>query len=241
VSFDVVRQVRVFEPYLQYVELTLSGAAIQRHRVRVPLALQNLGAATDLAGRLRTTFDLVEKSSQLSSKVIEGELHEIRKNFTPSLGKDHGRVVLKSAKAHLLNRLAELRKKLEEHQKRVQTELQAKLDESQKHVVEYYLPLARQNPPDAVLGQLLTPEPSHDDLRNWIESQLREVFPDAKKLVKKMSLEERFKDVTFETLNRPDFLESVKSAFPRVDWEKAYKEFKAAGENTAAEKARLIG
>src|SRR5262249_24738678 len=109
-----------------------------------------------------------------------------------------------------------------------------KLDESRKHVVDYYLPLARQNPPDAVLGQLLRPEPTEDDLRTWIESQLVEVFPDAKKLVKKMSLEERFKDVTFETLNHPDFLESVKDAFPRVDWEKAYEEFKAAGETTTA-------
>ena len=32
VKFDVVRQVRVFEPYLQYVELYLAGAAVQRQR-----------------------------------------------------------------------------------------------------------------------------------------------------------------------------------------------------------------
>ena len=36
--------------------------------------------------------------------------------------------------------------------------------------------------------------------------------------------------MTFETLNREDFLESVKEAFPGVDWDKAYSEFKAAGE-----------
>lgn len=233
VRFDVARQVRVFEPYLQYVELTLSGAAIQRHRIRVPRALQSLGAANDLAGRLRTTFDLVEKSSQLSSKGIEDELNEIRKNFTPSLGKDHGRVVLKSAKPHLVKRLADLRKKLEEHQKKVESELQAKLDESRQQVLEYYLPLAQKNPPDALLGQLLTPQPDDRDIRKWIDVELKGVFPAAKDLVQKMSLEERFKDVTFETLDRPDFLESVKSAFPRVDWEKAYEEFKAAGETTA--------
>ncbi len=53
VKFDVVRQVRVFEPYLQYVELTLSGAAIQRHRVRIPQPIQQLGSSKDLEGRLR--------------------------------------------------------------------------------------------------------------------------------------------------------------------------------------------
>ena len=48
-----------------------------------------------------------------------------------------------------------------------------------------------------------------------------------------MKLEERYKDVTFETLNREDFLDSVKAAFPDVDWQKAYSEFKAAGQSEA--------
>jgi hypothetical protein len=50
-----------------------------------------------------------------------------------------------------------------------------------------------------------------------------------------MKLDERYKDVTFETLNRNDFLESVKDAFPNVDWDKAYSEFKAAGQSESEE------
>lgn len=45
-----------------------------------------------------------------------------------------------------------------------------------------------------------------------------------------MQLDVRYKDVTFETLNREDFLKTIKAAFPQVDWEKAYSEFRAAGE-----------
>jgi hypothetical protein len=152
VKFDVVRQVRVFEPYLQYVELSLTGAAIQRHRVRIPKELQNLGTSKDLEGKLKTTFDLIEKGSSMSSKGLEDELNEIRKNFTPSLGKDHGRVVLKSAKPHLVKRVTELRTKLEAHRVKVEAELQARLDDSKKQVVDYYLPLVKANPPDALLG-----------------------------------------------------------------------------------------
>jgi hypothetical protein len=95
VRFDLARQVRVFEPYLQYVELSLTGAAIQRHRLAIPASIQKLSGSKDLEGRLRTTFDLIEKGGKLSSKPFENALNEIRKNFTPSLGKDHGRVVLK--------------------------------------------------------------------------------------------------------------------------------------------------
>lgn len=230
VKFDVVRQVRVFEPYLQYVELSLTGAAVQRHRVRIPKELQNLGASKDLEGKLKTTFDLIEKGSSMSSKALEDDLNEIRKNFTPSLGKDHGRVVLKSAKPHLMKRITELREKLEAHQKRVESELQSKLDESRNQVANYYLPLAKANPPDALLGSLLNPSADDAAIRSWIEEVLGKVFPSAKDLIHKMVLEDRYKDVTFETLNRPDFLESVKAAFPRIDWDKPFNDFKAAGE-----------
>lgn len=232
VMFDVVRQVRVFEPYLQYVELSLTGAAVQRHRVRIPKELQNLGTSKDLEGKLKTTFDLIEKGSSMSSKGLEDELNELRKNFTPSLGKDHGRVVLKSAKPHLTKRISELRTKLEAHQKKVEAELQAKLDDSKKQVVDYYIPLAKASPPDALLGSLLSPSTDEDSIRSWIEEVISKVFPSAKVLIHKMVLEERYKDVTFETLNRPDFLDSVKTAFPRINWDKAHNEFIAAGETS---------
>lgn len=230
VKFEVVRQVRVFEPYLQYVETSLTGAALQRKRVRIPKHLLTLGTSKDLEGKLKTTFDLIEKGGSLSSKAIEDELNDIRKNFTPSLGKDHGRVLLKNAKPRFEERIAELQNKLKAHQERVEAELQSKLEESRNQVVGYYLPLAKANPPDELIGGSLTSEISEGEIRKWIDSLLASVFPSAESLINKMTLEVRFKDVTFETLNHEDFLESVKQAFPRVDWEKAYNEFRAAGE-----------
>lgn len=234
VSFDVVRQVRVFEPYLQYVELSLTGAAIQRHRLAIPPSIQKMGASKELENRLRTTFDLIEKGSKLSSKPLEDALNEIRKNFTPSLGKDHGRVVLKAAKPVLVERLAEFRNKLTEYQLKVKAELQGHLEKSREEVINYFLPQVIDSPPDALRGQLLSPTPSEEDANRWLGSELDRVFPTTDELIQEMKLEERFKDVTFETLNRKDFLESVKLAFPNVDWDKAYSEFKAAGESASA-------
>lgn len=228
VQFDVARQVRVFNAYLQYVELKLSGAAIQRHRLAIPPSIQKLGGSKDLENRLKTTFDLIEKGSKLSSKALEDTLNRVRRDFTPSLGKDHGRVVLKAAKPHLERKLEDFRDQLTEHQKRVQSELQGQLDESRKQIVDYFLPIVIANPPDAMLGQLLNV--SDDDARDWLDAQLVRVFPDAASLVQKMELDIRYKDVTFETLNQEDFFEAVEAAFPRVDWDKAYSEFRAAGE-----------
>ena len=230
VPFDLARQVRVFNAYLQYVELKLSGAAIQRHRLAIPPNILKLGGSQDLEGRLRTTFDLIEKDGKLSSKRLEDELNEIRKNFTPSLGKDHGRVVLKSAKPHLEKRLATFKANLDAHQKTVAEGLQGQLDASRQQIIDYYLQRVIDNPPDAMLGQLLHENPAEQDAQLWLDAELNRVFPAADALIQKMQLDVRYKDVTFETLNREDFLESVKAAFPRVDWDKAYAEFRAAGE-----------
>ena len=215
------------------MELSLTGAAIQRHRMAIPEKIQKLGGSKELESRLRTTFELIEKGSKLSSKPLEDALNEIRKNFTPSLGKDHGRVVLKAAKPHLVTRLEEFRVKLEAHQAAVAGDLQRHLDTSREQIVAYYLPRVMEAKPDALLGQSLNGQVSEAAAKGWLHGELDKVFPSAESLILEMKLEERYKDVTFETLNRDDFLDSVKNAFPGVDWEKAYKEFQAAGQSEA--------
>jgi hypothetical protein len=78
--------------------------------------------------------------------------------------------------------------------------------------------------------ELIVDNITEDDAERWLEGELFKVVPLAESLVKNMTLEVRYKDVTFETLDRKDFLESVKKVFPSIDWDKAYSEFKAAGE-----------
>ncbi|WP_431266996.1 hypothetical protein [Dankookia sp. P2] len=90
------------------------------------------------------------------------------------------------------------------------------------------------NPPDKFRGQLLSPNPTDDHARRWLRQQLESVIPKADELIKKMELKQTYKDVTFETLNKPDFLQSLWEAFPAVDWDKAYNEFQAAGEAASA-------
>jgi hypothetical protein len=191
VKFDVARQVRVFNAYLQYVELKLSGAAIQRLRLAIPKSIQKLGGSEGLEGRLKTTFELIEKGGKLSSKNLEEKLNEIRKNFTRSLGKDHGRVTLKTSKPYLDKRLGAFQKELEAHQLQVAKELQKHLDESRKQVVDYYLLKVVKSPPDVLLGR--STEFSEEGARTWLESELDRVFPKADALIQKMQLDIRYK------------------------------------------------
>ena len=61
-------------------------------------------------------------------------------------------------------------------------------------------------PPDALAGRLLTDNPTEEDAKRWLTSQLDGVFPKAEDLILHMKLEQSYKDVTFETLNKPEFL-----------------------------------
>jgi hypothetical protein len=114
------------------------------------------------------------------------------------------------------------------HQEKVEKELQGQLDESRKQIVDYFVPRVVARPPDAMRGQFLKFEEA--EARVWLDGELDRVFPKAEELIQKMQLDVRYKDVTFETLNREDFLDAIKEAFQRIDWDKAYKEFRAAGE-----------
>jgi hypothetical protein len=142
-------------------------------------------------------------------------LNEIRKNFTPSLGKDHVRVLLKAQKSLFEKRLAELRWRLERFQPEVRSKLQEKLDSSREEIVNYYVPRVVTNPPDAFAGQLMSEKPTEEDARRWLGHQLDRVFPKAGQLIEKMELEQTYKDVTFETLEQAGFPFIHQGCLPR--------------------------
>ena len=173
---------------------------------------------------------MIEKDGKFSSRSLEAELSEIRNIFTRSLGNKHGRVVLKHVKPRLEERFRALSEKLDEHQQNVARELQSHLDESRKQIIDYYLSRVIDNPPDSMLGQMFHREPTKGEASRWLSAELDRVFPSAETLIRNMQLDVHYKDVTYETLNQPDFFQSVKAAFPSVNWERLYAEFLAAGE-----------
>jgi hypothetical protein len=136
----------------------------------IPRNIQNLGSDESIQSRLNTTFELIEREGALSSKPIEHELNKIRDNFTPSLGKDHGRALLKTKKPLFEQRLAELRIKLEKFQAEIKEDLQKHLDASREAVIKYYIPRVTEHPPDSLSGQLLTDKPTEEDARRWLSN-----------------------------------------------------------------------
>ena len=174
-AFDVARHVRVFLPYIQYVEISMRGCAIQRHRIEVPRSFQDIAPHAELTSRLRTTFDLIERSSDVSSQPLEDELKKIRDELTRALGKPWGRVLLRSTRPLFDKRINELRDRLAQHRKAVRQSLADRLDDSRKQLVGHFLPLFRASPPDALLGRSraenrTTPRSRHGLMLSWAVS-----------------------------------------------------------------------
>jgi hypothetical protein len=87
---------------------------------------------------------------------------------------------------------------------------------------DYFLVV--ENPPDAMRGQFL--KFSEEEAKLWLDGELAGDFRKSTHLLRRNSV--LYKDVTFETLNRRDFLEAVKNVFPRIDWEKPIKPVKSS-------------
>lgn len=232
VPFDVSRQVQVFEPYIQYVDLKLQGCAIQNHKMQLPPHILGLASTREFEDRLSTTFNLIEKSSSVSAKHLDDEVRKLREVFTRSLGK-LGRVLLKNQRKNFDTEVRKLRKKIEDHREKVKLELKGELDKTKAQLVENFLPLVKDRPPNQLLFQLSNANLTDEDARKWLEWEIGSCIPHPDKLITKMELECVFKDVTYETLKDVALMETLQKAFPLVDWHKPFDEFTAAKEKGA--------
>ena len=228
VPFDVARQVRVYSAYLQYVEVRLTGFSVQRRRVTIPKILHSLGDSEELNQRLKTTFDVIERDNKLSSKYLEDKLKKIRDDFTPSLGRSYGRVILKSIRCIFDKRIMEFEKEIHEYKENLKRNLGGEINKSKAQIIDYYLPRIKVSPPDRLLGQTMERPIGDDTVRDWIGRQLDSVFPDSESLINGMDLEVIYRDFTFDTLNDKKFSEIVRKKYPDMNWDEVHDEFLAA-------------
>jgi hypothetical protein len=231
IEFYVSRQVRVYNSYLQYLEVHMTGVAIQRKKIAMPRKLEAIGTAnTGLKGRFKTSFDLLAKDNPLSSKALEKELKSIRDQFAASLGRNKGRVLLQGNKVLFIKRMAELVKSLEEHSVNVKDKLKESMDDSNKAIAKIYVPVLKENLTKDITIDVGN-NPTEKSPENFVLDELNIVFRSAEIIIKKMEIKYEFKDLTYETLNKKDFLDNVKKAFKYESWDKAPSEYLAASES----------
>lgn len=212
-KFDLARQTQVYTALIVFVELTFEGFNIQSRRVQLPKTLP-LIASQDKAFKERFSaslkvLDSIEKPKDL--KGITESLEELRKTYLVPVG-PAGRIMLKSKRSEFEEELCEIEEKLAKCKETLTKELEAALYGVIAAITPELARAVLADPPPRFRGLFPTTKESATE---YVEQELNKAFPKAEKLVENMRIHKFYKDVTYETLKNPEFIERVASIIPK--------------------------
>ena len=149
-KFDLARKVTIFNAYVEFVEIELTGTQIDRHRVQLPRDL--LLATSDEATRKRlsASFELIRDTSALKREAdaLRKKVDAVRREMTRPLGKRYGVVMLRAHRNELERRIEALRVEVEKFKASVKQRLEHEVTVARDQLVKSLLPLIRRNPPN---------------------------------------------------------------------------------------------
>lgn len=233
VKFDLARKVRVFTSKFQFVELAMTGIYISRKKVPIPSSLVGLAHNREVQSQFHAHFNLVNQAKLAVKRadetvLTEGSLHEMRQDIMRDYLiplKGYGMVVLRANKGDLVKRVEELREKISAFQGGVRESLQDQMDANIKALVDALLPAVIRNPPTQYTKCHGANIPE-SKIERMLTEDIQHAFGDAGSLAQDMNVSLVFKDVTYESLNDPKFLEIAKRAIPEL--ERLHEEYDAA-------------
>lgn len=228
-KFDLARVVRVFNAQFQFVEFELSGLLISRMRAPIPSDLMGLAKDPQTQKLLHSTFKLVRDDSKVSGEKIFELKKKISNNYLVPL-KGYGVVCLRVNKEALLKEVGDLCDEITHFQHVVENQLQTEMDANRATLVKALLPAVCANPPER-WTRFIGPKPSKLAVKDHLLAELNKCFGTAKGLIKDMKANVIFKDVTYESLSDPSFIEIARKAIPSL---------KALHEEYAAAKAHDV-
>jgi hypothetical protein len=236
VAFDLARRVRVFTSRFQFVELEMTGCFVSRKKVSIPADLVGLADTDDVERQFHAQFDLVRSTrlevkgptgQTISEETLREHRRRIEKKFLVVLP-GYGTVVLRANKTDFQAAVATLEDELEAFSAGVRRPLEEQMERSKHALVEALLPAITHRPPPHYM-KLTGPHPSKTQLGPLLEEEISNAFGSAAELVTQMRVKWVFKDVAYESLVDPRFLEVARRAMPGVGF--LHREFDAAPED----------
>lgn len=259
-SFDLARQVRVYQAKLQRVDFEVKGLSFNQRMIEVPKKIIEATSLVNYSDRLRTTFKLLFKADTevgIAVKNLRREIQGVRTTYLRTLNtpdRQYGTAILKKDKRAFIKCVDGLRDKLRDNEQLCKL-LQNAIDDCRDEIVRYYVGFVKNHSVDqlSVVWHLLGNKESLDlddsmpndekkkKLVEGIEDALKETLelPTATELNNKVTVSDTYFDYTIETLEDPKFQDLIASKFDDIDWSKPYEDFKAVGQKDDGQKADL--
>lgn len=221
--FDVERRLRVFSAAFRFVELTMAGTQMARRTVQIPSHLIS-AADEETTARLRTLLTIVPPDHKLAGRPLARLRKRIADRYLHPIA-GYGSVLLRGQEEAFRREVKDLETAVEAFQSTVRDELEAELQKRISELCDALVPAIAARPPLPVWG-LARPWRDAAEAKDWIREDLLRAIGHAERYVGAMNVKVIFKDVTFESLNDPQFMEAARKAFP--DLPELYLEEEAA-------------
>jgi hypothetical protein len=224
--FDVTRRVRVFNAFIEFVDLSVTGTDLARRTIPIP---NHLLAVSDpqTERQLRATFRLVapEEVEMLSPEEVEGQRRFIERTYFHVVPR-YGTLILQREKDKLLEDLERLSAAVARFAERVRETVQQALEKNRQELVRALLPALKLRPPQK-WQRPAGPPIDEETIERFVDQDLTASFSKAERLIGDMRVDWRFKGVTYEMLQDPQFVEAAVEAIPKLK-ERLHAEFDAA-------------
>ena len=215
VKFDLARKVRVFNAKFEFVDFELHGLFLSRKRVQIESDLVGLAGDPKTQKLLRSSFQLVEESSESSGKRVTDLKRFIVKDFLIGLP-GYGTVVLRSRKEEFQRAVATLERYVKRFQQRLEKQLQASIDSNRDALAQALLPGVLAKPPKR-WARFLGQWPRAEEVERMLRAELARTFGKAEDVIQRMEVKAIFKGVTYESLNDPEFIRVASEQIPSLD------------------------
>jgi hypothetical protein len=218
--FDISRCVRVFNARFEFVELSLTGAALERKSVTLPNSLLGIDTEGPLGESLHARLKLIEPDSTLSGKHLLKQKRRIVQHYLEHLP-GYGFIVRRSQKQALISEVGKLRDAAMRFEQEVHQQIGTQLEAKLKALVDILLPIVAANPP-ADLACLV----SDNDFRSIVTRRVWQSIARIHTLIKPIEVRLVFKGVAYESLQDPKFINLVRERL--IDEDMLFEEYDAA-------------
>lgn len=206
--FNISRLLRVYTAHLEFVELRVLGCRLRRRTIPIPSDL--VGLADEQTRRLlESKFRLVsEGDAGLWGEEILRLRDFIAQRFLVRLP-GFGSVLRVRDKPRFELAVKALRKMLSRTRARKVAQVQAAIDRHMGALETALLPAVMEHPPARWGCGLFRPDPAQR-----LKEELMDLAGTARDMLGEARVELRYKGVTYETLNDPEFVAAVRRAMP---------------------------
>lgn len=215
-AFDVQRQVNVYKAHLQFVEIELEGGRTESRKIQLPsnLRKQLFRNNNEVDARLSASYRVFESTRMTGLQAIRDKVEDLR-NYTQSVDKHYGRVMLTVHKTGFLKLKEKIERDIQAWKSEATTLYREEMGRTIRDLAKAMAPLLLDNPPIQLTSRL--PHRAGEvDVVAYLEECLGTATPDPAKMADSLQLRCTFKDVTYEMLKDSGFQDRISELFPAL-------------------------